>query len=91
MFSTPESHAANPPSTWLVVKRRPGSWATTTKDGWVLEYHETKRAAEESLTTGPMASLYEKERRWYAGDTPPGWVPYDPAKHDRPITAPKGH
>lgn len=90
MFTTPEQHAANPPETWQVIRRSKRSWATVTQNGDVIEYHERKKDAEESLTSGPMHRLYQQEKRWYAGDTPTGWVPYDPAKHGKPITSPKG-
>jgi len=81
MFTTPEQHAANPPSTWKVIRRTKTSWATVTKDGDVIEYHERKRDADESLTEGRMFRLYQQEGRWFAGDTPTGWTPY---------TSPKG-
>jgi hypothetical protein len=74
MLFPPETHAENPPATWRVGKcgRR---WSLTDAAGAVLESFDTKRAAEAARTSGHSAELYEKERRWYAGENVPGWKP----------------
>jgi hypothetical protein len=87
LFKGPEAHAANPPDTWKVVKRNARSWAVLTKDDTILEYHERKRDAVAALVDEQsfLRTLYRREAEWYAGNTPTGWVDYDPAKH-----SPKG-
>jgi hypothetical protein len=76
LFSGPEEHAANPPSSWQVVKAGPRLWHLTTRDGGVLKSEQTKTAAEAERESGFYVNLYEKERRWYAGEPVPGWKPY---------------
>jgi hypothetical protein len=70
-----EDHAANPPSTWLVVKAAPKCWRLTTKTGGVLGTYPTKGAAEKDRVSGFYVNLYEDERRWYAGQNARGWGP----------------
>lgn len=76
MLFPPETHADNPPSTWTVVRRAPKLYAVVTKDGVELETRKTKREAAALLTSGFCVDLYEKERRWYAGETVAGWRPF---------------
>jgi hypothetical protein len=78
LFATPQEHAANPPETWVVVKRGPRSWALTLNGDTtaVLDRFETKRAAEQARTEGFLVRLYRQEARWYAGEPVPGWRPY---------------
>lgn len=78
LFATPERHAANPPESWVVIKRGPRSWTLTLADDptAVLDRFETKRAAEEARREGWLVRLYEQERRWYAGEPVHGWKPY---------------
>jgi hypothetical protein len=77
MYSTPEQHAANPPSTWRVFKSNYGRrWCLADSSGTVIGIYDTKRAALADLESGPAATLWEKERRWYAGESIPGWNPY---------------
>lgn len=86
MFSSPEEHAANPPSSWLVVKVADRCWHLTTKDGVVLEYGSRGRgkAATEALKAGGHSFRhYEDERRWYAGETVQNWRPYAEIKAER--------
>jgi hypothetical protein len=76
MLFMEKDHAANPPSTWLVVKAAPRLWNLTTKDGGVIESRTTKKDAESLTQSGWLVSLYEKEGRWFAGESIPGWKPY---------------
>lgn len=77
LFGNPERHADNPPETWRVVKVADRNWQLQTKDGGVLESgRKTRREAEELLTTGFYVDLYDKERRWYAGEPVAQWRPY---------------
>jgi len=69
-------HADNPPSTWRVVKSG-ARWALVTRGGGVLGTFGRKRDAVEGLTCGPLVNLYEKESRWYAGESVPGWKAYE--------------
>lgn len=78
LYSTPERHAANPPSTWRVVKAGPRLWNLVDQNDDVISSHRTKREAEEDKVSGPAVSLYEKEGRWYRGETVVGWKPYVP-------------
>ena len=75
LFSSPAEHAANPPSTWRVVKHG-NKWALRTASGDTIGYYETKKAAEEDKRSGPYVRLYNDETRWYAGEPVPGWKPY---------------
>jgi hypothetical protein len=73
LFSNPTEHAANPPETWAVVKVRDRSWQLQTKDGSVLSTAKTKREATADADRDSFyVRLYEADRRWYAGETPPG-------------------
>lgn len=75
VYATPEENAANPPDTWTVVKGY-GGWHLTDQHGTVLDRFRTKREAEQARTDGQVARLWDQERRWYAGETIPGWKPY---------------
>jgi len=79
MFGSPEEHAANPPSSWKVVKAGPRLWHLTTKAGSVLTSMGTQRAAESGREEGFFANLYEKEGRWFRGEPVSGWKPYQRA------------
>lgn len=80
-FKSPEFHAANPPSTWQIVKTGK-VWHIHTADGFRLSYtHERKRDAVQELTEalageGMLAVQYEKEGRWFAGASISGWRDY---------------
>jgi hypothetical protein len=80
LFATPQEHAANPPESWVVVKRGPRSWALTPAGDpdVVLDQFETKRSAEQARTESFLVKLYRQEARWYAGEPVPGWRPYAP-------------
>jgi hypothetical protein len=72
----PDEHAANAPDTWKVI-RVGRNWAITTKDEiGRLDTCATKRTAIERTKSGFLVDLYEKERRWYAGEQVAGWKPY---------------
>lgn len=73
MFQSPEEHAANPPETWQVVKKAERSWDLQLPDGSVLGTYQTKKAATADKDSGHWVTQYEKDGRWYAGITPPGW------------------
>lgn len=83
LFSGPEAHAANPPDSWVVVKVVDRCWHLRTKDGGVLETRTTRRAAEECRTSGFVAELYEKERRWFAGENVHPWRPWAEIEAER--------
>jgi hypothetical protein len=51
-------------------------WHLCSKDGVVMDKATTKKAAEAFKTRGFTFDLYERESRWYAGGTVPGWKPY---------------
>jgi hypothetical protein len=94
MFATPEEHAANPPSTWEVRKPTyrnekpiPRLWHLTTKDGTVLERAKTRREAEALREDSFAARLYEKERRWYAGEQVDNWKSYEQCRDERQALA----
>jgi len=75
MLFKPEDHANNPPETWQVVKVAERCWHLRTKDGGTLDSQPTKKAAEALKVEGFYVNLYEKERRYYAGEDVPGWKP----------------
>lgn len=81
LFATPEIHAANGPETWQIVKLADRRWGLVTA-GWTLaegvplETFTLKRDAEAARLDGWAATLWEKERRWFAGETIPGWKPF---------------
>lgn len=77
MLFHPTVHADNPPETWVVVKVADRCWHLRTKDDVTLQYAcKTKREAEALKTSGFYVNLYEKERRWYAGETVDAWKPF---------------
>jgi hypothetical protein len=79
---TPEEHDADPPSGWTVHKhgRR---WQLRSKDGGVFDTFDTKRQAEAAKTSGRLFDLYQKEGRWFKGETPPGWKSYVECKAEQ--------
>lgn len=82
LFRDPAEHAANHPQTWTV--QRSGRRWQLCAAGVVLDTFDRKADAEAAARTeGPLARLYAKETRWYAGENVEGWKPYVPA----PITA----
>jgi hypothetical protein len=74
MLFSPEDHPKHPPHTWTVEKRG-RRWALTVGDS-VIDTFATKREAEENKISGMYATLYEKERRWFAGERVDNWKPY---------------
>jgi len=76
LFGTPEQHAANPPESWRVVKVAERTWRLTDTEGVTLDTCTTRRAAELAKVKGFWVNLYEKERRWLAGELVAGWKPY---------------
>lgn len=76
LFASPEEHAANPPSTWQVVKQGDRRWSLQTQGGDELQAFTTKEMAERHKSSGFYFDLYERESRWYAGGGIPGWKPY---------------
>lgn len=82
LFAGPEQHAANPPATWQAVKSG-RAWAVATADGKILEHsHRTKRDALEAVSSGWAARQWDKEARWYAGETPAGQRSYAECQAD---------
>lgn len=95
LFSSPEEHAANPPETWRIVKYGRG-FAIVTKDttdemvqrGGIstLDHFERKRDAVAALsgeTRSWALTQYERDGRWYAGETPPGRRSWAECKADQ--------
>lgn len=74
IFATPDEHFANPPSTWT-VRKHGRKWALCIKDH-PIDTFLTKKAAEAGKTSGMYFNLYEKESRWYRGESVPNWKPY---------------
>lgn len=89
LFQTPEEHAANGPDTWRVEKVRDGLWAILTAHGDPqlagdrLETYPTRKSAMVGLEDGWAAGLWEKERRWYAGESIPGWKTWAECKAEQ--------
>jgi hypothetical protein len=76
LYSDPDQHAANPPSSWRVRKIKDRLWHVVDAAGTTLERATTKGEAERLRLDGFCARLWETERRWYAGEPVPGWRPY---------------
>lgn len=76
MFKSPEDHAANPPSTWVVVKTAPRLWALQSAGGVTLQSYPTKRQAAAAAVASYHVNLWHKHTRWYAGEAVAGWRPY---------------
>jgi hypothetical protein len=76
LYVTPETHAANPPDSWQVRKVSERSWQLVDTTGAVLETTTTRREAERLKLSGNLVALYDKEGRWFAGESVPGWKPY---------------
>jgi hypothetical protein len=83
LFSTPEEHAANHPTTWKVTKVSSRSWALQTKDGETLETRTTKKDAEQARVTGFLVNLYGRDHSWFAGVTPVGQRSWADCKAER--------
>ena len=76
LHHTPEDHDADPPAKWLVVKDAERSWHLDSSLGGTFGYYKTRKAAEADRLSGFSVGLYEREGRWFAGQTPAGWRPY---------------
>jgi hypothetical protein len=84
IFSGPEEHAANPPSTWRVVKAAERIWQVQTVAGTVIETRATRKAAAAETEAGAYwVKQYEKESRWYAGEPVAQWKPWAQVKAER--------
>lgn len=70
-----KDNADNAPSTWRVV-RSGRHYHLTDKAGHVLESFDRKYKAVAARESGFYFDLWNKERRWFAGETIPGWKPY---------------
>jgi hypothetical protein len=77
---TPAEHDADPPSGWTVRKLTARRWQLLNRRGGVLDTFDTKKQAEEAKKSGFLVNLYEKEGRWFKGETPPGHRPYSECK-----------
>lgn len=73
LFTSPEEHAENPPDTWQIIKSSGRSWTLATRGGTVFDTFGRKRDAETATASGFYVELYEKEKRWYAGEKIDGW------------------
>ena len=78
LFTNPNDHALNPPSTWEVRKVADRVWALTDAYGEVLDRFKTRREAEEAKVSGFLVKLYNDEGRCFAGLPVNGWKPYVP-------------
>jgi hypothetical protein len=86
LFGSPEEHAQNPPSSWVVVKLprngRASRWALTTASEAEsftvapLETFATRRDAEGAKSRGFLFDLWHKDARWYAGEDVGRWKTY---------------
>ena len=83
LFATPEEHAANPPQSWQVVKAAPRLWHLQTTGGTTLDSFTTRHAAETARDQSWLVTLYEEERRWYAGERVNGRRPWADVLADR--------
>lgn len=87
LFSGPEEHTANPPETWVVHKAGERNWQLQTKDGGVLDWGQpTKKRAEALRAEGWYVEMYDKERRWYAGEDIPPWKPWAQCQAEQEAT-----
>lgn len=77
LFRTPQEHADNPPSTWVVAKKADRVWAIRLADGTEINSFSTRKEALERIAKGFYPDLYEKERRWFAGEKVRGWRSYN--------------
>lgn len=77
-YSGPQEHAANPPSTWRVVKRADRVWSVVDKAGTIIDSVPTKHAAEQLRTESWLTAAYAQEERWYRGESVSGWKIYEP-------------
>lgn len=73
-----ETHADNPPETWVVVKVHDKLWQLQTKDGSVITSEKTKKKAEAHKTGGFYFDLYNDETRWYRGERVRNWKLFTP-------------
>lgn len=81
LFTDPIVHDANPPHTWEVTRTADRVWNVhpAGHPATVIVSCSTRAAAVEATRTGFYVELWERESRWYRGDTPAGWRPYRPA------------
>ena len=63
-----------------VRKAAERSWQLVDKAGAVLHTTTTRHEAEELKSSGTYVALYEKEGRWFAGESVAGWKPYIPKR-----------
>ena len=85
VFSSVSEHLENPPSTWEVHKVGPRMWALTVSgDRFTLNVYGTRTAAQSARVGGFMFDLYNKETRWYAGESIPGWRDYADVMNEGP-------
>jgi hypothetical protein len=70
-----DRHQENHPTTWK-IQRRGRKFHIVTKDGVSLDSFTTRRAAEKASQSGWLIDLYDKETRWFAGESVPGWRSY---------------
>lgn len=87
LYTSPEQHAANPPETWTVERIPYGTrarWCVVDKQGTQMgPTYETKREAEANLDSGWYVRHWEKEQRWYDGESIPGWKSYAECKAEQ--------
>jgi hypothetical protein len=80
-YASPEKLRDNPPETWRVQRIAPRRWGLQIDSDHMHSTFtfDTKRAAlaERDDPQSYTRREVEKERRWYAGDTPPSWKPYE--------------
>lgn len=77
---TPEQHDADPPSRWTVHKVTDRRWQLRSSTGGVLDTFDTKAKAQAAKVSGRLFDLYQREGRWFAGETQPGWKSYAECK-----------
>ena len=83
LFRDPEEHAANPPSSWKVVRVARGNWDLRTVGDVTLDHFKTERAAVAAKRDSWLARLWAQEGAWYEGETPSGYRPWADVKAER--------
>lgn len=86
-YPDPETLAANPPETWRVEKRGERLWGLyiDSSHEHPVETFRTKASAlaERDLASSRIRREVEKERLWYAGETPYGWKSWAECKAEQ--------
>ena len=78
---TPKEHNENPPATWEVREIADRRWGVFQRGAeHPMTTQPRKQDAEMCRKMGFLVDMYNKEGRWFAGKTVPGWKPYTVTK-----------